>query len=63
MRLKAYKLLNVGITNDYETKNKFKKPKSILFVLCELVMGPGQNFLTLIGSAIFSLGLGLENFL
>jgi len=27
-----------------------------------LMMGPGQNFLTQVGSAIFGLGLGLENF-
>jgi len=25
-------------------------------------MGPGQNFLTLVGSAIYGLGLNLENF-
>jgi len=28
-----------------------------------LVMGPGQNFLTQVGSAIFGLGMDLENFL
>jgi len=29
---------------------------------CKQVMGPGQNFLTLVGSVIFGLGLVLENF-
>jgi len=28
----------------------------------QIVMGPGQNFLTWIGSAIYGLGLDLENF-
>jgi len=28
----------------------------------ELVIGPGQKFLTQVGSAIYGLGLNLENF-
>jgi len=28
----------------------------------DLVMGPGQKFLTRVGSAIYGLGLNLENF-
>jgi len=33
-----------------------------VYTVQKLVMGPGQKFLTLVGSAIFGLGLDLENF-